>query len=73
MAIQGNIKIGQQYRFNYPREFVTLPEYTAHCGHSVTVVRKLTQAEAQGAGRERMFRIRATDGWIGDAWASELV
>lgn len=65
--------IGSNRRFDYPTHFVTMPEYTAHSGQTVTVVRQLTQVEAdQGDGMERMFRVKAEDGWEGDAFESEL-
>lgn len=32
-------------KFNYPEEFVTLPEYTAHAGQMVTVL-DLSASEA---------------------------
>jgi hypothetical protein len=73
MSLPDNIKIGKSYRFDYPKAFVTLPEYTARRNETVTVVRQLTDDEAdQGEGMERMFEVRASDGWIGHAWASEL-
>jgi hypothetical protein len=66
--------IGERRRFDYPEHFVTMPEYTARRGAIVTVVRQLTQEEAdQGEGMERMYKVRCDDGWEGDAWESELV
>jgi hypothetical protein len=60
--------------FDYPKEFITLPEYTAHAGQAVTVVRPLTEQEAdQGPDLEAMFLIRASDGWEGHTFESELV
>lgn len=65
-----------RYRFDYPPEFTTLPEYTAHAGQIVTVLRALRHrgpdAEFEFEG-DAMFRIRADDGWEGDAWRSELL
>lgn len=73
MTLRDKIQIGAQYRFDYPTTFVTLPKYSVRRGDAVTVIRQLTQDEAdQGEGMERMFRVRAEDGWEGDAWASEL-
>ena len=65
---------GQTSTFNYPAEFRTLPEYTAHAGQQVQIIRKLTEKEADGPDQdcEQMYLIRATDGWEGHAWESEL-
>ena len=75
----------KQAVFNYPKEFVTLPDYTAHAGQTVEVLRELSQADAcdvplkadgtyepEPHDVERMFRIQAADGWQGDAFLSEL-
>ncbi|KXF89773.1 hypothetical protein [Phaeobacter inhibens] len=63
------------YIFDYPPEFVTLLDYTAHAGQPVTVVRPLRHrgddAEFDFEG-EAMFLVRAADGWEGQAWAGEL-
>lgn len=79
------IKQGQSYTFDYPIEFTlhkSLPEYCAHRGAQVTVLRPCTEVEADilwddlGNGPEivdRMFLIEATDGWQGLAYESELV
>lgn len=73
MPIEDNIEIGRSYRFDYPKEFTTLPEYSARRGSAVTVERQCTDEEAdQGDGMERMFVVRTADGWTGHAWASEL-
>ena len=61
--------------FNYPKEFITLPAYTAHRGQVVEVLRELRDGDEYDgpiAGLERMFEIRASDGWIGNAFESEL-
>ena len=61
--------------FNYPRELKSLPDYTARSGRNVTVMRPLTEDEADGPnqGCEQMYRIRdESDGWEGDAFESEL-
>lgn len=57
--------------FHYPKEFVLLPDYSAHRGQQVTVVRPLTRQEYDFEG-EAMFLIRADDGWEGHAWRTEL-
>ena len=71
------IKPGEKRIFNYPASFVVLPEYSAHRGHTVEVVRPLTEDEADPPmpedGLTQMYRIRSTeDGWEGDAWEEEL-
>lgn len=59
---------GKKFIFAYPAEFTLFPEYSAHRGHVVTVVRRATAEEADIA----MLRIRADDGWEGFAFPSEL-
>lgn len=62
-------------RLNYPEYFTTLPEYTAHAGQTVQVLRVLGPGEADPpdpGNSERMFKVRADDGWEGEAFASEL-
>ena len=62
--------IGSEYTFDYPKQFVTLPEYTAHRGQKVTVVGMVDDVDPEC---ERMFSIQASDGWKGEAFESELV
>lgn len=69
--ISSPVQIGQRYRFHYPREFTTLPEYTRHAQQEVQVTRRLGPDEAQADG-EPMFEIIAPDGWVGHAFESEL-
>lgn len=71
-ARQDDRKIGRQYRFAYPVELTTLPDYTAHAGQVVTVVRQLTKDEADQEFMP-MWEVRAADGWIGHADSAELV
>lgn len=62
--------------FDYPKEFVTLPDYSAHRGHEVEIVRELIDGDEYDGpktGLERMYEIRAKDGWVGHAWESELI
>ncbi len=67
-------EIGKIYVFAYPAEFTTLDDYTAHAGQEVKVIRALTQDEAEGPPEcEQMYEVQADDGWIGHAWASELL
>ena len=59
--------------FNYP-DFGTpdgFPEYTAHSGQEVEVIRQLTDDEADPEVQP-MYEIRATDGWTGHVDGSEL-
>lgn len=72
---------GTKWKFNYPRQFVSLPEYTAHAGQTVEIVRALREGVeyddpavvlGEGHGSDAMFEVRAPDGWTGHAWASEL-
>ena len=58
-------------KFNYPKEFVTLPEYTLHAGQVVEVIRPLTTGEAD-IENGPMYEIKASDGWIGHAFEDEL-
>lgn len=68
------VKIGGTYTFDYPAAFVTLPGYTAHAGQRVTVVRELRDGdEYDREDGDRMYEVRAADGWIGHAWEGELV
>lgn len=66
------IVVGEEYIFNYPTEFVTLPDYTEHRLQKVRVVSHLDTEEYDFEG-ELMFTIRAEDGWIGQACEFELV
>lgn len=66
------IEIGQYYRFDYPSQFTTLPDYTAHANQSVVVLRPLSDEEYTNEG-DPMYAIRASDGFEGAAWESELV
>lgn len=77
------IKTAKRYVFNYPVEFTSLDDYSAHRGQTVTVLRPCSVEEAdilwdnwRDQGEEivdRMFKVRADDGWEGDAWESELL
>lgn len=77
------VKTGEQYRWDYPEEFTSLDDYSAHRGQIVTVLRPCTLDEADVVWdrvdasepeqiMDRMFKVQAADGWIGDAWESEL-
>lgn len=63
--------VGTWRRFAYPEYFVTLPDYTKHAGQVVRVLRQTLESD-RSLVMERMFTIRAKDGWTGDAFESEL-
>ena len=70
-------RIEMKTMFCYPEEFVTLLDYTAHAGQEVEVyaaleASKYEQPFEDDDGFERMFKIRAADGWEGQAFESEL-
>jgi hypothetical protein len=69
------IREGQQYKFEYPPEFTTLPEYDVVRGAVVSAVRKLTPEEADGPAQdcEQMWLVRAGNGKDYHAFESELV
>lgn len=58
--------------FDYPPYFTTLPEYTAHAGQEVEVIRPATEKDGWSTDIEQGFLIRAADGWEGFAYVSEL-
>lgn len=62
--------------FTYPEAFQEYPEYRAHSGQVVEVIRELIDGEEYDgplAGLpECMFLIRAADGWEGHAFETEL-
>ncbi|MEM7200245.1 MAG: hypothetical protein AAF628_08280 [Planctomycetota bacterium] len=59
------------YIFDYPEGFTSLPEYNAHRGKRISVLRRLRKDEFDYEG-EGMYEIEAQDGWRGQAWRSEL-
>jgi hypothetical protein len=63
---------GTRAVFDYPQAFVTLPEYSAHRGQEVTVVRQCTSQEADQEC-QHMYVIQASDGWTGVADEDELL
>ena len=69
------LKPGDVRRFDYPKAFTTLPEYTARRGALVTLVRPLDPEKEYDLDPESpdpMWRVQTPDGWTGDAWESEL-
>lgn len=80
-----DIIVGQSYRFEYPNFGAPdcHPDYTAHRDQAVTVIREMQDGveydnprcvneDGTEEGGDRMFKVRAADGWEGDAWESEL-
>ena len=66
-----SIEIGKQYVFDYPKELVTLPEYSKRRG-KVVVAEALMQEGNED--EEAMYQVRVVeDGWIGEAFESELI
>ena len=66
------VTLGSTWIFDYPKEFTTLPDYTAHASKQVRVCRALTDAEAD-IEIQPMWEIEATDGWRGHAFDDELI
>lgn len=66
------IQPGTKARFNYPPEFTTMPDHTAHAGQIVTVLERKADAEAAAGLNEYVYKIQAEDGWLGEAFESEL-
>lgn len=64
-----NIQIGKFYKFNYPKEFVTLPDYTEQIGKTVQVIRKLDESECDA---ESAMYVVSNGEWIGHAFDDEL-
>lgn len=63
--------VGTTRRFNYPKQFTTLPDYSAHRGQYVTVIRLLLPGIETDVNIP-MYEVRAADGWIGHAHKDEL-
>jgi len=64
---------GRKYRFEYPwfGSPDLYPDYSAHRGHNVRIIRQLGPDEAQ-QDVQPMYLVGAGDGWEGCAWADEL-
>lgn len=58
-------------KFNYPAEFTTLPDYAAHRGQLVKLIRQLDDTECDPECQP-MYLIQANDGWQGHASIDEL-
>lgn len=62
------IHIGKRYKFNYPIEFTTLPEYSAHRGMVGTVTGRIPEHTTD----EVEYYITFDDGFVAEAFISEL-
>ncbi len=62
------------FRFTYPNYGTPdmHPDYTAHSGQRVTIVRQLIEGKEYDAEGGPMFEVQAADGWRGHACADEL-
>ena len=59
--------------FTYPDAYKYYPEYKAHSGQTVIVLRLLEDGvEYDREDGEPMFEVIADDGWTGHVWGSEL-
>lgn len=66
-------KTGKRFTFAYrPESFAPIPEYTAHMGKTVHVVRQLTGDECDDE-EQPMWLVRTADGWEGHAFDDELI
>lgn len=66
------ISSGDQKVFDYPSHFSTMPDYSEIRGRVVTVIRQLTDEEAdQGDGMEKMYKV-SCEGVEYEAFESEL-
>lgn len=63
-------EIGGKYRFTYPNygNPDSYPEYTAHSGQIVTVLRKLEPNKYH----EHLYEVQAEDGWKGSVVSDDL-
>jgi hypothetical protein len=58
--------------FNYPQEFTSLSDYTLHRGAKVEILRPMMDGAEYDYEGELLYEVRASDGWIGHAFESEL-
>jgi hypothetical protein len=67
------IEIGQAYIFNYPElPSLMCPEYLAHRGQLVTVIRELVDDKVYPSNTF-MYEVEALDGWRGNVWPIQLI
>ena len=64
---------GDQLLFRYPLAYDDDDKgYREHSDQQITIVRSLIHPDEYENLGDPMYRIRAADGWEGDAWESEL-
>lgn len=66
-----SIQLGKNYIFDYPKEFVTLPEYSVQRGKVVTVESIIQEGQYD---EEALYQVRGVeDGWVGEVFEGELL
>jgi hypothetical protein len=70
-AVEPKFKAGEVRLFDYPTVYSS-DDYMLHTGQMVEIVRALEYPKEYENMGDPMYRIRASDGWEGDAWESEL-
>lgn len=66
-----SIQLGKNYIFDYPKEFVTLPEYSVQRGKVVTVESIIQEGNDD---EEALYQVRGVeDGWVGEVFEGELL
>jgi hypothetical protein len=66
-----SIQLGKNYIFDYPKEFVTLPEYSVQRGKVVTVESTIQEGNDD---EEALYQVRGVeDGWVGEVFEGELL
>ena len=71
MNVTRQFNAGEQAIFKYSDDAAAPPDYAAHSGQVITILAVRANAPIEGLS-ERRYDIRATDGWLGNAWESEL-
>jgi hypothetical protein len=69
-----SFKAGETRLFLYPiyGEPDSCPDYSAHSCQPVTIVRAMQYHEEYENMGDPLYVVRATDGWEGEVWESEL-
>jgi hypothetical protein len=68
------IEIGATYEFAYPKAFKAAPDYSAHRGQPVRVIRLCDPvADKVDPGAKPVYVVQADDGWTGHANPAELL
>jgi len=66
-----SIQLGKNYIFDYPKEFVTLPEYSKQRGKVVTVESIIQEGNDD---EEALYQVRGVeDEWVGEVFEGELL